>query len=271
MGRRPTETSILARDWLDQGRQAVEALPRRVRLHGAPERQARRAAAAPATLKKLAVASSASTRRRSSTTTSRPRRASATASHAPRGGRRPVALNVGDFLLGEGYRLIGELDVEPAVKVEMLRAAAAGPPDAQPRPGQGASWTRNPGPLASIEVLDIFRQKTAPAFEVALTLGAFLGEADEETHEVLRKYSESLGIAYQIRDDIEDCTARATPTTSSAAGPSVILAIALKRAEEGPREGAAPRALQRESAEGERRASPDPEGAQGDREGRGTP
>src|SRR6185503_15847456 len=54
------------------------------------------------------------------------------------------------------------------------------------------------GVPVAIDVLDIFRQKTAPAFEVALTLGAFLGEADPETHEVLRKYSESLGIAYQI-------------------------------------------------------------------------
>ncbi|MBV8881061.1 MAG: DUF116 domain-containing protein, partial [Planctomycetaceae bacterium] len=38
----------------------------------------------------------------------------------------PVALNAGDFLLGEGYRLIGELSVDPAIKVEMLQLASAG-------------------------------------------------------------------------------------------------------------------------------------------------
>ena len=38
----------------------------------------------------------------------------------------PVALNVGDFLLGEGYRLIGELDIDPAIRVRMLRTAADG-------------------------------------------------------------------------------------------------------------------------------------------------
>ncbi|HVE41664.1 MAG TPA: polyprenyl synthetase family protein [Planctomycetota bacterium] len=145
----------------------------------------------------------------------------------------PIALNVGDFLLGEGYRLIGELSVEPAVKVDMLRAAAAGHLTLSRGQGRELSWTRNPGPLSSIEVLDIFRQKTAPAFEVALTLGAFLGGADAETHEVLRKYSESLGIAYQVRDDIEDCSGEGDSNDIVGRRPSVILAIALKRAEEG--------------------------------------
>jgi geranylgeranyl pyrophosphate synthase len=145
----------------------------------------------------------------------------------------PIALNVGDFLLGEGYRLIGELSVEPAVKVDMLRAASAGHLTLSRGQGRELAWTRNPGPLSSIEVLDIFRQKTAPAFEVALTLGAFLGGADAETHEVLRKYSESLGIAYQIRDDIEDCSGEGDSNDVVGRRPSVILAIALKRAEEG--------------------------------------
>jgi hypothetical protein len=36
----------------------------------------------------------------------------------------PVALNVGDFLLGEGYRLISELSVDPALRVAMLRLAS---------------------------------------------------------------------------------------------------------------------------------------------------
>jgi geranylgeranyl diphosphate synthase type II len=145
----------------------------------------------------------------------------------------PVALNVGDFLLGEGYRLIGELKVEPAVKVEMLRTASAGHLTLSRGQGRELLWTRNPGPLTSLEVLDIFRQKTAPAFEVALQLGAFLGDADPETHEVLQKYSEQLGIAYQIKDDLEDCTGEGDSNDLEDRRLSLILAIALKRAEEG--------------------------------------
>ena len=72
--------------------------------------------------------------------------------------------------------------------------------------GQGSelAWMRTPTPLTVAEVLDIFRMKTAPAFEVALSLGAILAGCDEQVHEVLRQYSESLGIAYQIRDDLDD-------------------------------------------------------------------
>ena len=84
----------------------------------------------------------------------------------------PVALNVGDLLVGEGYRLLAESSATPAQKAEMIRVAADG--HRRLCLGQGAElcWARRPEPLSPIEVLDIFRQKTAPAFEVALQLGA---------------------------------------------------------------------------------------------------
>ena len=65
-------------------------------------------------------------------------------------------------------------------------------------------WSRRRRPMGVHEVLGIFRQKTAPAFEVALRLGAALANAGKEVHAVLTRYSEALGIAYQIRDDLED-------------------------------------------------------------------
>jgi geranylgeranyl pyrophosphate synthase len=146
----------------------------------------------------------------------------------------PVALNAGDFLIGEGYRLISELSVDPAVRVEMLRAASEGHLTLARGQGRELLWTRARQPLASVDVLDLFRQKTAPAFEVALRLGAHLGGADAETHAVLRKYSESIGIAYQIKDDLEDWSGEGDSDDLEDVRPSVILAIAYKRAEEGP-------------------------------------
>ena len=82
-------------------------------------------------------------------------------------------------------------------------------------------------------MLDIVRQKTAPAFEVALRLGAHYAGADEETHAILSTYSESLGIAYQIRDDLEDFTGESDSNDLADLRPSLILAIAHKRAKEG--------------------------------------
>ncbi|MBU0638693.1 MAG: polyprenyl synthetase family protein [Planctomycetes bacterium] len=142
----------------------------------------------------------------------------------------PVALNVGDFLLGEGYRLIGELEVAAQTKVAMLHIAAHGHLTLSRGQGAELCWARHPAPLSPLEVLDMFRQKTAPAFEVALRLGACYGGADAGVHDVLTRYSEALGIAYQIRDDLEDFAGAGDSHDLRDLRPSVVLAIAHKRA-----------------------------------------
>jgi geranylgeranyl pyrophosphate synthase len=88
--------------------------------------------------------------------------------------------------------------------------------------------------------LRIFRQKTAPAFEVALQMGAALAEADDELMETLASYSDALGIAYQIRDDLEDFAVIDTR-------PSLPLAIAYERAK-GESKAILERAWKREHA-----------------------
>jgi geranylgeranyl pyrophosphate synthase len=151
----------------------------------------------------------------------------------------PVALNVGDFLLGEGYRLLGELTADSEVRLAMIRTAAAGHVTLSRGQGRELAWTRRPAPLPSLEVLDIFRQKTATAFEVALRLGAYLCEGGVTVHEVLHDFSESLGIAYQIRDDLDDMGTLGGGDAGAAgdlyrARLSLLLSIAHRRAVAGP-------------------------------------
>lgn len=142
----------------------------------------------------------------------------------------PVALNAGDLLIGEGYRLIGECAAADARKTEMLLAASVG--QRELCRGQGAEllWARNPVPLESKQVLEIFRQKTAPAFEVALKLGASYAGKLDEVADALHHYSENLGIAYQIRDDMDDLGADAGENALEQMRPSVLLAVARERA-----------------------------------------
>ena len=118
----------------------------------------------------------------------------------------PVALNVGDLLLGDGYRLIAETDAPAAVRAQMLRIAAEGHRTLCLGLGNELTLANEPTPLTPLEVVGIHRQKTAPAFEVALRIGAAFGGADADLHATLTAYSEALGIAYQIRDDIDDLT-----------------------------------------------------------------
>ncbi len=145
-----------------------------------------------------------------------------------------VALNVGDLLIGEGYRLLSQLEAPAEVRAELMRVAAQGHVALSRGQGAELNWGRDPRPLTSLEVLGIFREKTAPAFEVALRCGAIYAGAEKDVLDVLGPYSEALGIAYQIQDDLDDYGGADSDSDDlSAMRPSVILAIAHKRAKEG--------------------------------------
>jgi geranylgeranyl pyrophosphate synthase len=135
----------------------------------------------------------------------------------------PVALNAGDLLLGDGYRLIADSGAPPALAARILSAAARGHRTLCLGQGAELAWLQSPAPLSTLQVLEIFRQKTAPAFSVSLEAGALLAGADDETLDILRRYSDALGIAYQIRDDLEDMA-------PAEIRPSLPLAVALERA-----------------------------------------
>ena len=139
------------------------------------------------------------------------------------------ALNVGDLLVGEGYRLLAACQAPPEVRVEMLRVAAEAQRELCRGQGAELAWARNPGPLSPVQVVDIFQRKTAPAFEVALRLGAIYAGKHEEVADVLGAYSRSLGIAYQVRDDLDDLEG-ADGTDVAGLRPSLVLAVARDRA-----------------------------------------
>ena len=78
----------------------------------------------------------------------------------------PVALNVGDLLVGEGYRLLAGCGAPAARASRWCGSRPRG--IARCASGRAPSCRgRDPEPLTPPQVLDIFR-KTAPAFEVAL-------------------------------------------------------------------------------------------------------
>jgi len=134
----------------------------------------------------------------------------------------PVALNCGNLLVGEGYRLIATSGASAEAVAAMLKIASRGHRTLCLGQGTELCWLRNPQPMSAAEVLHAFRQKTAPAFEVALQIGAALGGADEALINVLSAFSDALGVAYQIRDDLEDLATHEVR-------PSLPLAVAYER------------------------------------------
>jgi octaprenyl-diphosphate synthase len=57
---------------------------------------------------------------------------------------------------------------------------------------------------------DVIERKTAKLFEAACEIGGILGDADETTLKALREYGQSLGIAFQLIDDVLDYSADET-------------------------------------------------------------
>ncbi|MBM4142791.1 MAG: DUF116 domain-containing protein [Lentisphaerae bacterium] len=148
--------------------------------------------------------------------------------HAAHG--TPLALTVSLYLLGLGYRLLADAPAPAAMRAAMLSLAADG--HCRLCHGQGAelAWVRAPGPLGVEQVLDFFARKTAPSFDVVFRLGALCAGADPEVHDVLRRYSEALGVAYQIRDDLEDFTEDGDADDIRMQRPSIVLAVAAAHA-----------------------------------------
>ena len=111
----------------------------------------------------------------------------------------PIAINVGDILLGEGYRLLSQCDARAltAVAADAHIALCKGQ-------GMELEWSVSPRPLTLDWVLEIFCNKTVPAFEVSLVLGLICAGDDELLRRIFHQYSRALGIAYQLLDDIED-------------------------------------------------------------------
>ncbi len=111
----------------------------------------------------------------------------------------PIAINVGDILLGEGYRLLTKCG-----RMELLRVSAEAHISLCKGQGMELEWSKSPQALSMDFVLDIFCNKTVPAFDVSLIMGVICTGNDPHIYATLHTYSRALGIAYQLQDDMED-------------------------------------------------------------------
>jgi len=162
----------------------------------------------------------------------------------------PIALNVGDLLLGEGYRMIAECGTEPEQIAAMLKIAASGHHTLCLGQGEELFWMKSEHPPLTDEVIEIFRCKTSPAFAVALCLGAIAAGANGETCKILNEFSDSLGIAFQIQDDIQDFHDALAEKNVEHIRPSLMVSLALDHADPDAREKLAALWQSRESNTG---------------------
>jgi len=137
----------------------------------------------------------------------------------------PIALNIGDLLMGYGYQMIAESGVKPEQIAMLLSIASKGHIDLCIGQGQELIVRKDFEVLSVKDIIKIFKNKTSPAFEVALKFGAVISGAGQDLLEMLGRYSEAMGIAYQIKDDLEDFNQEKSTNDINAFRPSIVLAL----------------------------------------------
>jgi geranylgeranyl diphosphate synthase, type II len=156
----------------------------------------------------------------------------------------PTAINIGDYLIGLGYRLVSrerkELGGDCAADILDKLAEA----HLKLSEGQGAEllWRDAADKsLTPLDALKVYALKTAPAFEAALYSGLRLAGLTDTYEKVIGDFSRNLGVAFQILNDLKDWEGDHDNKLLAgqdvlAARPTLLLALALESAASPDRE-----------------------------------
>lgn len=114
-----------------------------------------------------------------------------------------VALLAGDWLVAHAFELLARCDVPSAVgpcTSILARATAA------MVVGQAADLEGEKHAADLDRVAFIHARKTAALIEACCAIGAAIADADQATRKRLSDFGRHLGLAFQITDDLLDCT-----------------------------------------------------------------
>jgi len=148
----------------------------------------------------------------------------------------PSAINVGDYMLGLGYRIVSALPGIDAITQRDLVAilSAAHLRLAQ---GQGAElWWRDAGKkrLSPQEAIAIYGLKTSPAFEAAIAMGIRLAGLAVGEAGAIDRYALHVGTGFQMLNDLKDWSGDLENNRRAAGDllggrPTLMWALALER------------------------------------------
>jgi geranylgeranyl pyrophosphate synthase len=147
-----------------------------------------------------------------------------------------TAINIGDYLLGMGYRLVSKERKELGgdCTADILNKLSEA--HLKLSEGQGAEllWRDAPDKtLTALDALKIYALKTAPAFEAALYAGVRLSGPAEAYEKPVSELSKNVGVAFQILNDLKDWEGDNDNKLLAgqdvlAARPTLLLALALE-------------------------------------------
>ena len=116
-----------------------------------------------------------------------------------------IAVLAGDALLNEAMNVMMKFSLNhgrEALVASQKIAEAAGAEGIVA--GQGVYIINEGKKISEEELRYMHMKKTGALIKVSIVAGAILGNASEEEIELLEKFGENLGLAFQIKDDILD-------------------------------------------------------------------
>jgi geranylgeranyl pyrophosphate synthase len=119
----------------------------------------------------------------------------------------PTAINVGDYLIGLGYRLVSREAKQLGAEVVADIVDCLADSHTRLSEGQGAEllWRdAHDKRLKPIDALKIYALKTAPAFEAACFSGVRMAGPADDYVQPMRTFARNLGVAFQILNDLKD-------------------------------------------------------------------
>ncbi|WP_298866843.1 polyprenyl synthetase family protein [uncultured Gimesia sp.] len=151
-----------------------------------------------------------------------------------------MAINLGDYLIGIGYRLLNEAraDIGAEAAADLVEKMAAA--HIKLCEGQGAemAWQESQSfELAPLDALQIYALKTSPAFEAALYAGIRMTGSVGKYEELISSFSRHIGVGFQILNDLKDWNGDdnnklITGQDALAMRPTLLLALALQTADD---------------------------------------
>jgi len=122
-----------------------------------------------------------------------------------------MAIIAGDLLIAQAVKLVSQISSPELIRV----IADSGIKMCEGEAADILMYFTSPELLTKESYFDTIRRKTVSFMRAATNIGGMVGKASPEQLKILDAYSEQMGYAFQIRDDILDIIASVNTTGKS--------------------------------------------------------